>query len=226
MMLDICEWQKGNRIDICRIVDISGLPFGENRGLPYAVLIAKALPKKYVLKLAEEAADFSVLSQVEEYTDNAADSLAEMIRKRGFCAVSQSEGSLRERKEYYASEKNTPLPHKKVAVLSGCGWIGKNGLFVTEEYGCALSMCTVLTDMPLHENARTIKPPRCGECEMCVQSCPMHILHGASWRTDVRRDEIINVDHCEKCLKCLVKCRYSMEYARSAGEHEGVEMAG
>ena len=43
----------------------------------------------------------------------------------------------------------TPLPHKTVATRTGLGWIGKNCLLVTKEYGSAVRLSSLLTDAPL-----------------------------------------------------------------------------
>ena len=43
----------------------------------------------------------------------------------------------------------TVMPHKTVAVHAGLGWIGKSALFVTEKYGSAVRLTSVLTDAPL-----------------------------------------------------------------------------
>ena len=39
------------------------------------------------------------------------------------------------------------FPHKTGAVLSGLGFIGKNGLLITPQFGSKVRLATVLTDM-------------------------------------------------------------------------------
>ena len=85
------------------------------------------------------------------------------------------------RNEYDEKRKCTILPHKKIAVLSGLGWIGINNLLVTEQYGSALAMCSVLTDMPLKVKEASIILPKCGKCKLCVEICPVQALHGTTW---------------------------------------------
>ena len=41
------------------------------------------------------------------------------------------------------------LPYKTIATKSGLGWIGRSALFVTPEYGSAVALGAILTDMPL-----------------------------------------------------------------------------
>lgn len=53
------------------------------------------------------------------------------------------------------------FPHKTGAVLSGLGFIGKNGLLITE-YGSAVRLASVLTNMPLSAQ-KEIKPCLCKE---------------------------------------------------------------
>lgn len=62
------------------------------------------------------------------------------------------------------------LSHKKIAVLAGVGWIGRNNLLVTKKFGSQVRLVTILTNMPLALD----KPSKdsCGSCRMCIEICP------------------------------------------------------
>lgn len=62
------------------------------------------------------------------------------------------------------------LSHKKVGVLAGVGWMGRNNLLVNEKFGSQFRITTILTDMPL----KLDKPVEfgCGTCKACVAACP------------------------------------------------------
>ncbi len=206
-----------NHIDDMRIIDITSLASEENRGYPYAILLVKILPKEYIDKLNHKReTDYSVFSNYEHKTDELADKLVTVIQKEGYRAISQSENGIDSRGEYDEKTKNSVLPHKKIAILSGLGWIGKNNLLVTEKYGAALSMCSVLTDMPLDTiQTEPILSSRCGECNLCLKICPVQAIHGRKWELGISRDDIVDVYRCVTCLKCLAGCRYSIIYSRS-----------
>lgn len=85
----------------------------------------------------------------------------------------------------------TPLSHKMVATRSGLGWIGKNGLLVTREYGSAIMLISVLTDAPLTPGA-PIDSSQCGACTVCVRSCPGSALRGQTWCIGTDRDQILD----------------------------------
>lgn len=62
------------------------------------------------------------------------------------------------------------LSHKHVARAAGLGWIGRNNLFVSEQFGSRIRLVTVLTDLPL-----VTEPPvlgNCGSCQSCQSVCP------------------------------------------------------
>ena len=213
----IKRFAEQNHIDTMRIVDITSLTLEENRGYSYAILLVKALPKKYVDKLNREAeTDYTIFTSHEKATDELADKLAAIIQKERYRAISQSEHGIDARGEYDEKAKSSILPHKKIAIMSGVGWIGKNNLLVTEKYGAALSMCSALTDMPLYaEKAETILFSRCGDCNLCVKLCPAQAIHGRKWELGINRDDIVDVYRCVTCLKCLAGCRYSIIYSKS-----------
>ena len=62
------------------------------------------------------------------------------------------------------------LSHRKIAHLSGLGWIGRNNLLVNEQLGCRFRLVTILTDMPLKLDKPVGKD--CGDCRLCVKVCP------------------------------------------------------
>ena len=209
----VAKFVVNHGVDEYRIVDISKLSKAENRGLSRAILLVGTLPKEYVRRLRGQV-DYSIFSETEHRMDHLADELAYRIRKTGYQAISQSEKSIIERQEFYIEEKATPLPHKKIAVLSGLGWIGKNNLLVTEKYGCALCMCTLLTDMPLEVVSEKIQEVQCGNCQACKKICPAHVIKGTKWTVSTVRDEIVDVYKCETCLKCMAYCGFSQKYSR------------
>jgi len=68
-------------------------------------------------------------------------------------------------------EKNTAhLSHRKLGVLAGLGWMGRNNLLVNEKLGSQFRLVSILTDMPLKAD----KPVKnnCGVCRICVKMCP------------------------------------------------------
>jgi len=62
------------------------------------------------------------------------------------------------------------LSHKRIGVLAGIGWIGRNNLLVNDKLGSQFRITTILTDMPL----RLDLPVKhgCGSCKACVVACP------------------------------------------------------
>jgi len=62
------------------------------------------------------------------------------------------------------------LSHRKIGLLAGIGWIGRNNLLVSERFGAQFRMATVLTDMPLKIDKPLKKD--CGTCFACVSVCP------------------------------------------------------
>lgn len=62
------------------------------------------------------------------------------------------------------------ISHKRVAEMSGLGWIGRNNLLIHPAFGARMRFNTVITDMPLKENGPLEKD--CGSCRVCMDVCP------------------------------------------------------
>lgn len=200
-------------VNIVKVVDISMLSAKQNRGYNTAILIGIVLSAGYIFRLSKEnILDKSEFSKKENSADSLAEWAADFIIAKGYKAFAQSERNLGLHGFYDEMTKTTPLPHKSIAIMAGLGWIGKNNLLVTQEYGSALCMCTILTNAPLPTEDKPIVMPKCGECTVCKYICQPEAIRGSAWKIGMSRDLIVDVYHCNTCLKCLTNCIWTQKY--------------
>ena len=88
-------------------------------------------------------------------------------------------------------KQSAHLSHKKLGVLAGLGWIGRNNLLVNEKIGSQMRLATILTDLPI----KTDKPSGkdCGACCLCVKACPAQAI----------KESPVDFDH----IKCFEKLK-------------------
>ncbi len=87
------------------------------------------------------------------------------------------------------------ISHKPVAHQAGLGWLGRNNLLVTPEFGAHHRLVTVFTNMPL--KADQPNALGCQDCHACVSSCPS--------RSIKERPEDFDHIGCYHQIKVLVK---------------------
>lgn len=63
-----------------------------------------------------------------------------------------------------------------VAQRAGIGFIGKNGLLITEEFGSYVYLGEIITNIPFEPD--TPMASQCGECTRCLDLCPTDALIG------------------------------------------------
>lgn len=214
MLNDLISELKSREVDFVKVVDLSMLSEKENRGYSVAVLIGRALHAKDTSRRSkEDILDYLAFSENEHRIDQLAEWAADFMKAKHHKAYAQSERNLINGC-YDVDSKTTVLPHKKIAMMAGLGWIGKSNLLVTQEYGSALCMCSILTNAPLPVENPPIIRPMCGECTVCQDICPAKVIHGVKWEEGVNRDLIVDVYHCTSCLKCLVNCPWTQRYMK------------
>ena len=178
------------------VVGFCQLPASPVPELPYAVSFGVKLSDA-ILKTIDSAPSFAYFQHyrtANALLDQIAFRLAREIEKAGFSAfpvaASQSLG------------KDNPyrgvIPHKTAAVLSGLGFVGKSGLFLSNEYGSKLRLATVLTDMPLKSELPVIENG-CGDCNLCKAACPAGAIFGEKPTTNGERN--FDPEKCSKYMK-------------------------
>ncbi len=206
-------------------VDVSHLPEQQNKGLNTAILFGLPLSPEFIQEVAKtddyveqlvrnNRQDEDEFSLKELEAGRMADELANLLQSKNYLAFSQSDKNLESNGSYDFQNHSTLLPHKTIAVLAGIGWIGKNNLLITNELGCAISMCSVLTNAPLPTPINAEVHPKCGNCTICKDVCAVGAIKGINWGKSIARDERIDVHKCTTCLKCLVHCPWTQAYAK------------
>lgn len=191
---------------------------------PYGISIVSAYPKDIIknIGVAPTMDYYDACHSLNDKLDELAIMCADYIKKQGFQAYPQTVKSI---KEYGISR--TIMPHKTVAVNSGLGWIGKSTLFITEKYGSAVRLTSVLTNAPLDYH-KSIIQSKCGSCMLCKEVCPGKAISGRSWNPELDRDEFFDAMACRKkareiaaktldkqitlCGKCIEVCPHTKKY--------------
>jgi epoxyqueuosine reductase QueG len=73
-------------------------------------------------------------------------------------------------------QQRAHLSHKRIAIAAGLGWLGRNNLLVTAQYGSRVRLATVLTDLALEPTLRASADSGCGECRDCIAVCPARAI--------------------------------------------------
>lgn len=201
-----------NRYDVkfLKFVDISDLPKENTNGLPVAVLFGLPLPVDFIKMINDNIlVRYNMFDVLEERMKRVADFMEEYLKYEGYQALSQSDEEQLKRGSHREDVFRSRLPHKTLALRGGLGWIGKNDLCNTYDYGCAISMCSVLTDAPFETVEFEPPAPRCGKCTVCKEICPTDAISGTMWQPGVDRDELVDIGKCLICLKCLAICPFT-----------------
>ncbi|MGQ9694056.1 MAG: 4Fe-4S dicluster domain-containing protein [Thermodesulfobacteriota bacterium] len=100
--------------------------------------------------------------------------------------------------------------HKLAAHLAGLGWIGKSCLLVSQKYGPRVRFVSILTDAPLLVGKSLDNS--CGNCHLCVDSCPVGAFTGREFIPDEPRELRFQALKCSEfrrdhpCGLCVSSC--------------------
>ncbi|QQE79602.1 tRNA epoxyqueuosine(34) reductase QueG [Alicyclobacillus sp. SO9] len=71
----------------------------------------------------------------------------------------------------------SPLVDRRIAERAGIGWMGKNALLYSSQYGSYVFLGALLVDIEV-ELSQNEMPSRCGSCTRCMIACPTNAIVG------------------------------------------------
>lgn len=227
-MNDYCSMLKESLISkgaaMVGFADLSSIPLHYRKGFRYGVSIVVALDAKVIsgIKYGPTVEYCHEYQKACDILDDLARYTAKFLGVCDYLAYPMLSNNLhvnqRKRKAY--------LPHKTVAYLSGLGWVGKNSLFVTKQYGSAVKMATVLTNAEL-DVGTPMQHSRCGSCTKCMDICDINEISGTHW--NVQEGSPQSAYQCKEiskglnsikdidksiCSQCMIICPWTQAYIR------------
>ncbi len=233
-MEELKEYVFSLGADLAGFADLSSMPVKNRWNLPYGISFGIAVDPAVLALIPQKATMgyYNVYQGLNRKLDEIAKKLEEYLTGKGYSAIAQTMDFVsKQRKEYYMNETCAAfLPHKTIAALSGLGWIAKNSLLITEKYGSAARISSVLTDAPVAAKKNTYRC-LCGDCKICVDACPGNAIKNNTWSTETTRDELFDFNTCRKtiesrglelgikngsCGVCMAVCPFTQKYLKSA----------
>jgi epoxyqueuosine reductase len=81
-----------------------------------------------------------------------------------------------------------PMLERAYAEKAGLGYIGKNGMLISRQFGSWLFLSDIITDLELApDDPHATNHGRCGKCTRCIDACPT----GA-----IIRDRVVDARRC------------------------------
>ncbi len=209
------------------IADVSSLEVPFDR----AISVAVALNRDIVSSVGQgphieyQAEYLSVNAKIDQVLGE----ITGWIHGEGYSAVVEPASSPNFDREKLAAA----FPHKTAATMSGLGWVGKNALLVTKEYGSAVRLGTIFTDAPLQADVPQISS-LCGNCTLCRKACPVAAPGETLWSPGIAREDLVDIRSCwgqlrlfmeERGLKhaicgiCIQACPWTKKYLHGGGSH-------
>jgi epoxyqueuosine reductase len=88
------------------------------------------------------------------------------------------------------------VSHKMIAHIAGLGWIGKNCLLITPEYGPRIRLISLLTKAPVAGIDRMAEQ-ECRSCTACVDACPAGAIKGRAYVAHEEREARLDFRKCQ-----------------------------
>lgn len=201
--------------------DMSGMSGAQ---LPYGVAVALPVPKHIVRQIEDGPTKdyYDMYYELNGRLNEIVTAGSEFLRTEGYEAFPQTTDNV-----VIDEDWCTRLPHKTVAARAGLGWIGKNCLLVTPEYGSAIRISSLLTNAVM-TCAKPIVSSKCGNCCICEKACPAQAIKGQLWEAGMPREALFEKEICKEkqielmekrtgirtdlCGKCFVVCPYTRRY--------------
>jgi epoxyqueuosine reductase QueG len=227
---DLIELLKSSGADMVGFADLGELPENIRDGFPRGISIGVALDPRIILGINEGPTReyYEEYRRINRLLGSLGRRAARLLEKQG----SRAQACAATNVGIDFKTHTTRLPHKTIVTRAGLGWIGKCALLVTELFGPAVRLTTVLTDAELPAG-KPVNKSRCGDCTVCVDACPGKAPSGRNWELGLYRDSFFNPYDCRKtarklareradiretiCGICIAACPWTQKYIKERG---------
>ncbi len=184
-------------VGFCKIDDGD---FGDNC---YAVSVAVRLSDGIVDEIGTEPTHtyFNHYRSVNAFIDGLLLKAGLFLQKKGYnyITVAASQSINKDGWNYKGR-----YSHKKVAVLSGMGAVGKNSMFLHRKFGARVRLGSVFTDCEF--DIKDMEPLNlCKGCDRCVKACPSGAITGNIWYKGCNREYMFDPEKCSTYMKAHFK---------------------
>ena len=196
----LIKWMETQQIPLWGAADLQDFatPSDKNgKNFPSAIAFAIPMNPHIMLSIQKgpNQAYADEYASVNNRINDLSETLASEIRARGFQAESLA-ASVRTDTVNIKGD----FPHKTAATRAGLGWIGRHCQLVTRPFGSWVRLGTVFSDIDL-PCGPAMEKSYCGSCMRCVEVCPGSALKGNQWYPGLLREEILDVQACDKWKK-------------------------
>jgi len=124
---------------------------------------------------------------------------------------------------------SAPIMERSFAYASGVGFIGKNNMLISQDYGSFLFLVEILTTASIHVGNITPLENQCGTCTSCIDACPTGALEGpfsfdasrclsyltVEYKDSITEETAKKMDRCFfGCDICQVVCPFNRDISR------------
>ncbi|MBS3943729.1 MAG: epoxyqueuosine reductase [Dethiobacter sp.] len=178
--------------------DLRGLPAQGRQGLDYGLSIAVTLDPQIINTISggPNHPYHQEYKRANTLLANLSRRAADFLADQGFRAVPKAPTG----ENFDKLTLSTELPHKTVATRAGLGWIGKSALLINKQLGASFRLSSVLTDA-VFETADPVNRSLCGNCDLCVQACPVQAILNLNWEAGMARDSYYSAALCYQAGK-------------------------
>jgi len=215
---------KSSGASLVGFSDVTTVAADKRFNLPSAVTIVAALDKDVVRSIddAPTYMYYEEYKRVNALLDNLGAMCADFLQRAGYKAKALPTTEVKSNEDLV-----TDFPHKTGAILSGLGWIGKCALLITKEFGSAVRLTTVFTNMPIKNGDAMVS--LCGRCTQCMDACPAGAVKGKKWEYGMQREELYDAFVCRQaaykqgekigvkntiCGVCVASCPWTKWYLK------------